>query len=304
MSMNEFVLECMYDIYNPSAASLARNVYYSYEHNSYICTLFILSVDLVAIDHNINEHAASTTEENTTSNRIVGHFVDVLRGKDGRDGLPGPTGKDGSKGEKGDTGDIGPTGPFGPPGEQGPPGPPGPIAGGALYTRWGRTTCPRTPGTELVYAGLAGGSNHDQAGGGANYLCIPNIPEYLVNGVPPNTYFSYLYGAEYQNTLFVISEHNVPCAVCYTSKRTSKLMRITCPSSWTEEYGGYLMAERHNHPRQAVYECVDKNAESVPGSYANIEGALFQHVIATCGTGLPCPPYVTTKTITCVVCTK
>ena len=294
-------------------------VYYSHEHNSYILTLFILSVDLVAIDHNIDERAVSTTEENTTSNRIVGPFVDVLRGRDGRDGLPGPTGKDGSKGEKGDTGDIGPpgppgiegpagpTGPSGPPGEQGPPGPSGPIAGGALYTRWGRTTCPGTPGTELVYAGLAGGSGHNQAGGGANYLCIPKIPEYLVNGVPSSTLFSYLYGAEYQNTLFVTHDHNVPCAVCYTSQRTSKLMipaRITCPSSWTEEYEGYLMAERHSHPRQAVYECVDKNAESVPGSYADTNGALFYHVIATCGAGLPCPEYVTTKTITCVVCTK
>ena len=85
---------------------------------------------------------------------------------------------------------------------------------------------------------------------------------------------------------FVIYDHNVPCAVCYTSKRVSKLIipaRITCPSSWTEEYEEYLKAERHT---------------------ILVNGALFYHVIATCGTGLPCPPYVTTKTITCVVCTK
>ena len=116
-----------------------------------------------------------------------------------------------------------------------------------------------------------------------------------------------MYGSEYEHPLFTTHDHNVPCAVCYTSLRASKLMipaKITCPSLWTEEYEGYLMAERHLHARNAVFECVDKNAESVPGSYANIEGALFQHVIATCGTGLPCPPYVTTKTITCVVCTK
>ena len=34
-----------------------------------------------------------------------------------------------------------------------------------------------------------------------------------------------------------------------------------------------------------------------------VNDALFYHVIATCGTALPCPPYVTTKTVTCVVCT-
>ena len=80
--------------------------------------------------------------------------------------------------------------------------------------------------------------------------------------------------------------------------------RITCPSSWMEEYEGYLMATNNNHKSNVVYECVDKNAETVPGSYANTDGALFYHVVATCGTGLPCHPYVTNKVITCVVCTK
>ena len=55
--------------------------------------------------------------------------------------------------------------------------------------------------------------------------------------------------------------------------------KLSCPSSWTEEYEGYLMAERYNHARNAVYERVDKNAETVPGSSSNINGALFYHVI-------------------------
>ena len=116
-----------------------------------------------------------------------------------------------------------------------------------------------------------------------------------------------MYGAEYRRPLFTSHGHNVPCAVCYTSQRASKLMipaRITCYSSWTEEYEGYLMAPYYDSKSNVVYECVDKNAETVPGSYANTDGALFHHVIATCGTGLPCDPYVTDKVITCVVCTK
>ena len=39
-------------------------------------------------------------------------------------------------------------------GEQGPAGPagtPGPRSGGALYTRWGKSSCPQVEGTELVY---------------------------------------------------------------------------------------------------------------------------------------------------------
>ena len=232
---------------------------------------------------------------NTTTNDccISGHYVEILRGRDGRDGLTGPAGKDGDNGEKGDKGEPGT------PGEQGIQGRPGPISGGALYTRWGRTTCPDTPGTELVYSGLAGGTEHSHSGGGANYLCLPTTPQYLASGLP--IAYSYLYGAEYQRPRFTTHDHNVPCAVCYTSQRVSKLMipaRITCPFSWTEEYEGYLMAERHDHARNAVYECVDKNAETVPGSYANTEGALFYHVVATCGTGLPCAPYVTNNVIT------
>ena len=78
--------------------------------------------------------------------------------------------------------------------------------------------------------------------------------------------------------------------------------RTSCPSSWTREYYGYLMAERYNHS-QSTYECMDKNPESVPGSEGNIGGALFYHVEATCD-GLPCPPYVAGREVTCAVCTN
>ena len=46
-------------------------------------------------------------------------------------------------------------------------------------------------------------------------------------------------------------------------------------TSWTVEYVDYLMTERHTHKRNAVYECVDKDAESIYGSSGNINGALF-----------------------------
>ena len=93
----------------------------------------------------------------------------------------------GEKGDNGSSGVQGPTGLAGPPGpkgDQGLQGPPGLSTAGTIYTRWGRTTCPDTPGTELVYEGLAGGSANFDSGGGANYLCLPKIPEYLLNGLP------------------------------------------------------------------------------------------------------------------------
>ena len=63
-----------------------------------------------------------------------------------------------------------------------------------------------------------------------------------------------------------------------------------CPSGWTVQYTGYMMSDHYTH-NKATYECVDVNAESIPGSHANT-GGLFYYVEATCN-GLPCPPYVT-----------
>lgn len=66
---------------------------------------------------------------------------------------------------------------------------------------------------------------------------------------------------------------------------------------------GYLMAESYTHKCNVVYECVDKNPKSIPGSVANTSGAMFLHVQAK-GNGLPCPPYDNVKELACVVCTK
>ena len=185
-----------------------------------------------------------------------------------------------------------------------------------VYTRWGRTTCPSTSGTQLLYAGRAAGSHYSEQGGGANYLCLPDQPQYSTYTAGTQTGRAYLYGAEYQTgggatyngPLHSFHDHNVPCAVCYTSTRETVVMipaRLTCPSSWTLEYYGYLMAERYipNHHR-TMFECVDQSPQSVPGSIADTNGVLFCHTEVKCNHGIPCPPYDTQKEVTCVVCTK
>ena len=95
------------------------------------------------------------------------------------------------------------------------------------------------------------------------------------------------------------------CAVCYISTRVTLLMlpaRLTCPTNWTLEYNGYLMSERYSHHR-STFECIDEDLESIPGSHASTDPALFFYNEATCN-GLPCPPYDTQKEITCAVCSK
>ena len=125
-------------------------------------------------------------------------------------------------GEKGFTGDRGLPGP------PGPPGPQGASVGGAVYTRWGRTTCPNITGTQLVYAGRAAGSWWNHKGGGANRLCLPNYPSYLQYTSGSQIERDYLYGSEYQTSdgpLSAFHDHNVPCAVCHVSTRGTVLIR-------------------------------------------------------------------------------
>ena len=222
-------------------------------------------------------------------------------GPQGNPGYPGLPGRDGTKGEAGDVGS---------PGAPGVPGPPGPKSGGIVYVRWGKTSCPNNIDTELVYSGVAGKARWNQKGGGSNYQCFPEDPEYSsyrggVQGYSP------VHGVEYHHSIselgsISLHNHNVPCAVCLATTREAVVMipaKLTCPSGWTEEYDGYLMAEHYSH-YTSTFECIDRDAEAVPNTEGRVVPyAAFHHVEAVCNS-LPCDPYDPEKELTCVVCTK
>ncbi|XP_072042445.1 short-chain collagen C4-like [Amphiura filiformis] len=218
---------------------------------------------------------------------------------------------------------AGSIGPEGPAGSSGPPSSPGlrrtagptrqpepnPPTSGSLYIRWGRSDCPST--ASLVYAGVVGGSHFTEDGGAANYLCLPLNPENLQVEAGTGGSRSFLYTTEYKISHFPpfnhLHQHDVPCAVCRVTSRSTLLMipaKTTCPSDWTSEYKGYLMSAYHGHAHQTEYVCVDENAEARQGTSSNTNGALMYIVEATCGTdGLPCLPYVAGNELACVVCT-
>ena len=250
-------------------------------------------------------HAAEVAIADKNNNKTQ-RYIKILQGRDGRDGLPGPPGPAGRDGKDGEPGPAGATGE---PGIQGPMGPHGPKSGGVVYTRWGRTTCPDTPGTELVYSGVAGGSHFNHEGGGTNYLCLPEEPQY--GEFLPGIQNSALYGAEYELygggpiSRTLLHDHTPPCVVCYTSRRQTKLMipaRMECPVNWTTEYTGYLMSAHHSHKHSSTFECMDSEPEAASGSVGDQNGALFYMVDTVC-TSLPCSPYVEGKEVTCAVCT-
>ena len=182
--------------------------------------------------------------------------------------------------------------------------------GGVAYVRWGHEDCPGA--AELVYTGRAAGSHYGHRGGGSNYQCITLRPKNEEFGAGSRG-DGYIYGAEYQIEGHVpksvldlkLHDHDVPCAVCYVSTRTAKIMvpgTFECPSRWTREYHGYLMTERHNHHR-STFECVDLEAQKAIGGHANRDGALFYFVEPRCGS-MPCPPYDQVREMTCAVCTR
>ena len=242
------------------------------------------------------QRSADTQSGGNSVNTSSLPYIEVLRGRDGRDGRDGVPGPRGLQGQRG---------------HQGVAGPPGPRNGGVVYTRWGKSRCPNVSGTTLVYAGRAGGTWYAHKGGAANYLCMPDYPDYLSykSGVQG---YSYVYGAEYEThetgggPLSAVNQHNVPCAVCYASTRVTVTMipaKTQCPSTWTLEYSGYLMSEHNTNHHRTMYECIDKNPDSVPGGASSTNGASFYHVEASCN-GMLCPPYDPQKELTCAVCTK
>ena len=236
------------------------------------------------------------------------------KGNSGPQGVKGEMGYQGIKGDKGEKGSIGLPGPTGLTGLKGATGQKGVKGnkeernGGTVYVRWGHDQCPST--TQLVYSGRAGGSHWSHSGGGSNPQCLPLDPNFLKE-ISGGQGRARMYGAEYQTRtdsnshhLHGRDDHDVPCAVCYVTQRSTVYMlpaKYTCPSGWTREYYGYLMAQNHHHRSQ--YTCVDTAFKSVVGSSANQNGMVFYFTEGRCGS-LPCPPYDETRELSCAVYTK
>ncbi|XP_067931231.1 short-chain collagen C4-like [Watersipora subatra] len=230
-------------------------------------------------------------------------------GKDGQNGLPGIDGADGLPGLSGPPGPAGPRGPMGPPGVAAPPQ----TIGGAVYTRWGRTFCGND--SQLLYAGVSSSSQWSQSGGGVNYQCLPQQPEFN-KGITPfsdGTWVgSFLSGVEYQTYTYGVFPNSVvnqdaPCARCYTTGRPSVMVvpgKRNCYKGWTKEYEGYLMSERTEHPHSSTFECVDGNPEGILGQERDTDGSLFYFSFIKCSMGAFCPPYSEKMPLTCVVCSK
>ena len=230
----------------------------------FIRVLLLIAVTSVCFGCAAVPKSPSIEKRQTDDSAVEGTappYIEILRGRDGRDGRdgePGPRGLPGRDGKNGLRGETGATGPQ---------GPPGPSSGGLTYIRWGRTVCPDTNDTELVYKGRVAGSYWSHSGGGSNYQCMTESPQNFDFG-RGTADASYIYGAEYRafgnvpSSNLHLNADDVPCAVCYVASRETVLMipgTYICPSNWTREYYGYLMTERTHvaHKGRTTFECVD-----------------------------------------------
>ncbi|XP_076455373.1 uncharacterized protein LOC143289974 [Babylonia areolata] len=169
---------------------------------------------------------------------------------------------------------------------------------GSTYIRWGHSACPAT--SDLVYSGVAGGVWHTDSGGASNYLCLVMTPE--VDNTTRSSAHTYVYGVEYQGVPGRDNQDAV-CSVCRAPQSTTHMIPATrtCPSGWTAQYRGYLMAASWSEKR-TEFVCVDEEREYRHGGQADRDGALLYPVVAGCSSSLLCPPYVHDKVVTCVVC--
>jgi len=194
------------------------------------------------------------------------------------------------------------------------------IDASAIYTRWGRNVCGST--SKLLYNGYSANSFYTQSGGGGNYVCMHNTPQWGSGNLPgaqPNS--GWIYGVEYEfnagytnNAPFSygnnggqnLQDNDAPCAVCINPSATAQIMvpgRQDCPSSsMTLEYSGYLVSHYYGHAAKSEFVCLDTTPEVRPGGEANNDGGLFYPVQVGCGS-MSCPPYVQANEITCAVCT-
>ena len=167
----------------------------------------------------------------------------------------------------------------------------------------------------IFNSGIAAGSGHGHDGAATNHQCLPENPSWGNRTAVAGGAF--IYGMEYEEAFTEVMEmvnvvgktllnQNVPCAVCRRQKRTTYLMVpgvFRCYPGWHLEYNGYLLAGNHGSVAGTNYICVDNEPEVTKAGYRDEGGAHLYRVTAACG-ALPCPKYVNSRELPCVVCTK
>ncbi|XP_053378726.1 uncharacterized protein LOC123526588 [Mercenaria mercenaria] len=182
---------------------------------------------------------------------------------------------------------------------------------GSSYVRWGRTQCGAN--ASMIYKGYTGGKWYGDTGGPANYVCMPEDPQWAkyLDGFQDigNRMYGTEYEDNYESTFNPFSVHraneDAPCVVCKSQRAITVMIpaRTSCYTGWHLEYTGYLMTMSRHYHSSSEYICVDKDPEALVHGSQDENGNLLYLVEAACGS-LPCGPYVNGRELACAVCSK
>ncbi|KAG8176255.1 hypothetical protein JTE90_021352 [Oedothorax gibbosus] len=149
---------------------------------------------------------------------------------------------------------------------------------GATYVYWGRNNC--TEDAEIMSTGFAMSTGPPHSGGGANFLCLPEKPQYG-NPVTNEKEAAFLQNLNYQFPGGDSSK--LSCATCRLASRGSVSTFIgrgsECPGDWDYVYDG-LLASGSKSSFSTQFVCLDRNPVNNEGGdedplkpdWANIVG--------------------------------
>lgn len=180
------------------------------------------------------------------------------------------------------------------------------YSAGVVYTAWGRTACPGGS-SNLVYRGRTAGDHNGHGGGGTDFQCLRQDPYYFSTSAT-NQNGGLLYRTEYQTSgygaSYLVADNNyeVPCVVCYRPELSTQFMQpghVTCPSSFTRAYYGYLMSAHYQNAHQTNFICVYYLGDRDDTGNGNHDNSLVYPVETENVQG-----YVQNREVTCAVCLR
>jgi hypothetical protein len=179
-------------------------------------------------------------------------------------------------------------------------------APGAVYTRYGRRTCPK--GHTMLGSGILAGSHSGDVGGGAQYLCLASAVE-LAQFVNTNQHPGVdMYRVQYQDNgaLRSMVGKNYVDAVCSLCKAPGRQWQLTvagrndCPVGFTVDYSGWLMSEKSTGSYRTKHVCVDEQPQGIDGTERHVTSASLWPT----ETGDGIPGYVKDLEVSCAQCSS
>lgn len=187
---------------------------------------------------------------------------------------------------------------------------------GTSFVRWGRTECPK--GSTPLYKGYIVGPHFNAGGGGSNYMCAHEKPQFVRPQAGDQPYRAYIWGVELEYGIGTSNQllgdnvngdlHNqdMVCVRCYVENSYDSMMipgRQDCGGSGYDlQYKGFLVAQANVPRYRGEYICLDEAPEGALGGSGNNDQSVFYLTQFACGS-LPCNPFVSDYEVTCAVCT-